>query len=67
MCYANDSYLIFDGGSWSYDSQTASTEATKVVEWLKDFGIVVNPSKTESIYFSKQDQNLEVGVSSCKI
>jgi hypothetical protein len=29
--------------------------------------MVVNTSKTESIYFSKQDQNLEVDVSSCKI
>jgi hypothetical protein len=48
-------------------SQTAGTETTKVVEWLKDIGMVVNTSKTESIYFSKQDQDLEVDVSSCKI
>jgi hypothetical protein len=49
-------YLIFDGGSWSDVSQTAGTETTKVVELL-----------TESIYFSKEDQNLEVNVSSWKI
>ena len=67
VCYADDSYLIFDGGSWSDVSQTAGTETTKVVEWLKDIGMVVNTSKTESIYFSKQDQDLEVDVSSCKI
>ncbi len=63
----DDSYLIFDGGSWSDVSQTAGNDTTKVVEWLKDIGMVVNTSKTESIFFSKQDQNLEVDVSSCKI
>ncbi len=51
VCYTDDSYLIFDGGSWSDVSQTARTKTTK----------------TESIYFSKRDQNLEVDVSSCKI
>jgi hypothetical protein len=67
VCYADNSYLIFDGGSWSDVSQTAGTETTKVVEWLKDIGMVVNTSKTESIYFSKQDQNLVLFFVSCKI
>jgi hypothetical protein len=67
LCYADDSYLFFDGGSLTDVSQTAGTEITTVAEWLKDIGMVVNTPRTESIYFSKQEQNLEVELPSYKI
>ena len=53
VCYADDSYLIFEGDSWDEVSQIASRETTDVVDWLQDIGMVVNSLKTEAIYFSK--------------
>jgi hypothetical protein len=49
--YAYDSYLIFEGDSWDEVCKIASTEATCVLDWLQDFGMVVNSLKTEAMYF----------------
>ena len=68
VCYADDSYLIFEGDSWDEVCKIASEETTNVVNWLQNIGMVVNSSKTEAIYFSKHEQNgLEMEVASSKI
>ena len=54
--YSDDSYLIFEGDSWDEVCKMASKEATNVMDWLQDIGMLVNSSKTEAIYFSKHDQ-----------
>jgi hypothetical protein len=55
VCYADDSYLIFQEDSWNDVCKTASGEVTTIVDWLKNIGMVVNSSKTEAIYFSKKE------------
>jgi hypothetical protein len=68
VSYADDSYLIFEGESWSDVCKKASHETTNVVKWLEDIGMVVNSSKTEAIYFSKQaDIELIIDVANCQI
>ena len=68
VCYADDSYLIFEGDSWDEVCQIASRETTNVVDWLQDIGMVVNSLKTEAIYFSKHEEvGLEIEVASSKI
>ena len=68
VSYADDSYLIFEGETWSDVCKKASDETTNVVKWLQDIGMVVNSSKTEAIYFSKQAENeLIIDVANCEI
>ena len=68
VCYADDSYLIFEGDSWDEVCKIASTETTCVMDWLQDVGMVVNSLKTEAMYFSKHDQvGLKIQVASSEI
>ena len=68
VCYADDSYLIFEGDSWDEVCKMASEETTNVMDWLQDIGMVVNSSKTEAMYFSKHDQDgLKINVASSEI
>ena len=68
VCYADDSYLVFEGDSWDEVCKIASTETTCVMDWLQDVGMVVNSLKTEAMYFSKHDQvGLKIKVASSEI
>jgi hypothetical protein len=68
VCYADDSYLVFEGDSWDEVCKIASTETTCVMDWLQDVGMVVNSLKTEAMYFSKYDQvGLKIQVASSEI
>ena len=51
VCYADDSYLVFERDCWDEVCKIASTETTCVMNWLKDVGMVVNSLKAEAMYF----------------
>jgi hypothetical protein len=41
VCYADDSYLVFEGNSWEKVCKIASKETTYVMDWLQDVGMMV--------------------------
>jgi hypothetical protein len=51
VCYADDSYLVFEGDSWDEVCKIASTETTCVMDWQQDVGMVVNSLKAEAMNF----------------
>ena len=42
VCYADDSYLIYEGDSWGEVCKTVGAETTNMVDWLQDISMVVN-------------------------
>ena len=38
-CYADDSFLIFEGEPWDEVCKMASEETTNVMVWLQDIGM----------------------------
>jgi hypothetical protein len=68
VCYADDSYLFFEGDSWDEVCKIASTETICVMDWLQDVSMVVKSLKLEAMYFSKYDQvGLKIQVASIEI
>ena len=39
VCYADYSYLIFEGNSWDEVCKMASEETTSVMDWLQDINV----------------------------
>jgi len=55
VAYADDSYVICSARSKAELVSLANTTINEHLDWLKQVGMVVNPDKTELVFFTKQE------------
>jgi hypothetical protein len=60
IVYADDSYIVCSASSKEELVQNIERKLVQHSKWLRELGMVVNTSKTEMVYFSKDSSTMSV-------